>query len=113
MTDKSTEARQDAMAGIREKIKVILRNIGTKSVNICPAVINDDAFADQILSLPVSSGGGECQSCRTTILGKGGKIYRYKGNPIPCLDCNGTGQARGITHTLLEWAELGMQLSLR
>ena len=110
MTDKSTEARQDELAGIREKIaqdiyfegeKYEVGSIAELTWRKAPQARKDKYLkrADQILSLPVNR-GGMCPEC------KGVKKIQYgkKGvNPIyfvKCPVCNGTGRTKVVEKTL-------------
>ena len=84
MTHKPTEARQDELAGRRERIRGVIRR-GKSFKHSC------DYMADQILNLSPSVVGGECPSCCK------GKVYVGKVDKLDsgwrdCPKCNGTGQ---------------------
>ncbi len=98
MDKQPTEARQDELAGIQKEMAHIIalaavHHTGKPFLQI----------ADQILSLPVSSGGGVCPRC----YGMG--ISEIRCNAPKCLPCNGTGQKPIVTKKLIEWVKLGTE----
>jgi len=111
--DKPTEARQDELAGIREKIA---KNIYFDGVEYAVGTIAEVTWreaprarrdkylerADQILSLTVSSGGGKCPECKGEKKILNHSVYDYW---MPCHVCNGTGQKPIVTKTLGQLAK--------
>lgn len=108
MDKQPTEARQDELAGIREKIAQI-DYIRTHKAGLdllsgfqgevlweqAPLEVRANCFeyADQILSLPVSS-GGVCPECKGSK-----KLQPYFDHCFSnrCPACNGTGQKQPKT----------------
>ena len=102
-----TEARQDELAGIREKIARFISEF--KDWDGARQYVKEGWLykADQILNLTVSSGGGVCPECKGNCGIRGirwDEIITKK-----CPTCNGTGQKPIATKTLEEWAKLGME----
>jgi len=86
MTTEPTEARQDELAGIREKIWFICQEIRTGE-------ISETEATDQILNdITVSSGGGKCDHYDES----DGHYWVAQW----CPTCHGTGQQEVKTITI-------------
>ena len=100
MTTEPTEARQDELAGIREKIARFISEF--KDWDGARQYVKDGWLykADQILSRTVSSGGGKCPTCD----GTGTYLFEYlgKADSEACAVCNRTGQKPIVTRTIGE-----------
>ncbi len=104
MNEQPTEACQDELAGIREKIARKLYDneiwgTGNEHLgNLKEYLLDKESFmiADQILSLTVSSGGGDCSECEGERMIKDvddeGEVV-----VLDCPTCNGTGQKQPKT----------------
>jgi len=113
MTTEPTEARQDELAGIREKLACnFVQVLYDKGFITWETVGAEKAIkrkgyelADQILSLTVSSGGGKCPKCDgfKKVLGRRGTIMCY------CPTCSSTGSVKkeeiSIGDLIKEWKE--------
>ena len=104
---KPTEARQDELAGVKDDLETILYNCyNEKPVDIDGTFLhNFRDYADQILSLPVSS-GGICPECK-------GECYIPRiataGGYDTCPTCSSTGSVKkeeiSIGDLIKEWKE--------
>uniref|UniRef100_A0A6M3LJM5 Uncharacterized protein n=1 Tax=viral metagenome TaxID=1070528 RepID=A0A6M3LJM5_9ZZZZ len=93
MDKQPTEARQDELAGIREKIARFISEF--KDWDGARQYVKDGWLykADRILSLTVSSGGEMCDHFNETL-----RTYYIMGCPY----CNRTGQKPTVTRTIGE-----------
>ena len=106
MDKQPTEAHQDELAGIREKIARLIRDYTNQQLTMVNTGIipNRDALtsegqATRILSLTLKRGGGVCPKC------KGDRRRRILSFPQDqvgrdggiCAPCNGTGESQPFT----------------